>query len=242
DGKWLVAECPLESKPGHSDPNRRYVTYAWELATGKPLSLAEPFNRLAFSGDGRFVLAAWSANSGRGRLSDAAVVHDLRTGQRVGTELRFPGDSFDRARLSRDGKVAVIVDEDARMMRVYSVADGRCTIARRFRTNGLAAAISPDGKQVALRDGADGFTGIAELREVASGRLVAPPLPTPDWADRLQFSADGRLLAVAVRSSLRLLDTDTGLPVGPWLPMTYTERGTHELPAFDFCFSAGGAA
>jgi WD40 repeat protein len=235
DGIWLVAEYLLRGEHG---ANRLAVIRAWNLATGKELSFDEKFNRLAFSPDGRFVLAAWSANAGR-PPARWAVVHDLRTGQPVGPGLRLPG-SFDRLLLARGGRAALVVDEAGRQVRVYTVADGRCTLARPLGVNSPAVAFSPAGDRVALRDQAQGFTGLVEIRDVASGRLLAAPLPTPTWAEQLDFSADGRLLAVAAGSSVRLLDVPTGLPLGPWLAFTGTASNFPDLPNDGFHFGADG--
>jgi len=74
DGAWLVVEYLKE---------RHGMWHAWNLATGKELSLTEPFNRVTFNADGRFALGGWSAEGGR-PLSAPTVVRDLRTGQPVG--------------------------------------------------------------------------------------------------------------------------------------------------------------
>jgi hypothetical protein len=232
-GAWLVVEYGKgpQAWPGS--------WHAWNLATGKELSLAEPFNRVAFSADGRFVLAGWSADGGP-PSSAPAVVHDLRTGRPAGPGLRLPRGFFVLG-LSHDGRAALVADDDAQV-RVYSVSDGRCTLARpvRVATNGLV--FSPAGNRVALWDQGQGATGIVEVRDVASGRLIAAPFPTPGRSNHLDFSADGRLLAVEAGSSVRLFDVETGLPLGPWLAFTTSGQMLGDLPNNDFRIAADGAA
>jgi WD40 repeat protein len=239
DRAWLVTEYLMPAKSAFGSQNRRAITRAWDLATGKELSFGEKFNRLAFSPDGRFVLSAWAENAG-GRPPPLAVVHDLRTGQLVGPGLRLPG-SFDRLLLAREGRAALVVDDEGQQVRVYSVADGRCTLARPLGVKAPAVAFSPAGDRVALRDSAHGLTGLVEVRDVASGRLLAAPLPTPSGAKQLEFSADGRLVAVESGSSVRLLDVQTGLPLGPWLPFTNSADNFPDLPNDGFHIAADGS-
>ena len=222
DGAWLVVEYLKESSG---------VWHAWNLATGKELSLTEPFNRVAFSADGRFVLGGWSGDGVRPSLAPT-VVHDLRAGQPVGPGLVLPR-SFFFVGLSRGGQAALVA-EDHGPVRVYSVSDGRCTLARPIKQASNSLTFSPAGNRVALWDQVQGEAGIVEVRDVATGRLVAAPLPTPRESYHLDFSADGRLLAVATDDWVRLLDVETGLPLGPWLPFATTGPMGGDLPNNDF--------
>jgi hypothetical protein len=167
-------------------------------------------------------------------------VHDLRDGRLVGPGWRAPTTDFARTRLARDGRAALFVDDESRQMHVYTVADGRRTLVRPFRVNDPAVAFSPGGDRVAIRVGADGFRGLVEVREVASGRLVSSPLPTPTWAKRLEFSGDGRRLVVEAGPAIRLLDVDLGLPLGPWISFADSGLMQTELPSRDACLAADG--
>jgi eukaryotic-like serine/threonine-protein kinase len=229
DGAWLVVEY-LKELHG--------AWHAWDLATGKKLSQDEPFNRVTFSADGRYVLAGWSADGGR-PSSAPAVVHDLRTGQPVGPGLVLPR-SFFVVGLSHDGQAAVVAGDDGQV-RVYSVSDGRCTLARPMNKSTNSLTFSPAGNRVALWDQAEGEAGIVEVRNVATGRLVAAPLPTPRESYHLDFSADGRLLAVAILNRVRLLDVEAGLPLGPWLQFATTGQWGGDLPNNDFRIAADNA-
>jgi WD40 repeat protein len=232
DGSWLVVEC---GKGPQSNPA---FWHAWNLATGKELSQAERFNRVAFSADGRFVLTGWSADGGSS-CSGPAAVRDLRTGQPVGPGLLLPRGFF-MLSLSHDGQAALVADED-RQVRVYSVSEGRCILARSVRVATNSLAFSPAGNWVALWDQAQGAAGIVEVRDVATGRLLAAPLPTPSQSNHVDFSADGRLLAVEASSSVRLLDVETGLPLGPWLAFTTSGQMAGDLPNNDFRLAADNA-
>jgi hypothetical protein len=168
------------------------------------------------------------------------VVHDLRTGQPVGPGLRLPR-RFDRLLLAPDGRAAVVVDDETLQLRIYSVSDGRCTLMRPLGVNSPAVVFSPAGDRVALRETAHGLAGILEVRDVATGRLVAAPLPTPSWSNYVEFSGDGRLLAVESNSIVRLLDVETGLPLGPWLPFANSAGAHAGLPMHDFRLTADAA-
>jgi eukaryotic-like serine/threonine-protein kinase len=230
DGAWLVVEYLNESKG---------VWHAWNLATGKELTQAHPFNRITFSADGRFVLTGWSADAGNSSPTPA-LVHDLRTGRQVGPGMTFPVGFFYIA-LSPDGQTALVAD-NAQRVRLYSVNDGRCTFSRPMRQASNSLALSPDGKRVAIWDQAEGASGIVELRDVASGRLIAEPLATPSRANHLDFSADGRLLAVEAENLVRVLDVPTGLPLGPWLPVVCSGTMSGDLPNNDFRVAADSPA
>ena len=228
DGAWLVVEY---LKEWHG------AWHAWNLATGKKLFQAEPFNRVTFSADGRYVLAGWSGDGGR-PSSASTLVHDLRTGQPLGPGLALPR-SFFFVGLSHDGQAALVAEDHA-PVRVYSVSDGRCTLARPMNKSTNSLTFSPAGNKVALCDQPKSEAGIVEVRDVATGRLVAAPLPTPRESYHLDFSADGRLLAVATYNWVRLLDVETGLPLGPWLPFATTLMGG-DLPNNDFRVAADNA-
>jgi WD40 repeat protein len=222
DGRWLVAQR------GGSAMSR--AVEAWELKTGKRLSLPRPYNRLSFSADGRYVLAAASALD-NGPSSHSAVVYDLKTGQQVGRPMHLPRTSIARVRLSPDGRVALFVDDNGRQVRVYTVADGRCTIARPLAWNGPAVDLAPAGDRVAIWDGAVG--GTVEVRDVATGRLLTAPVHTSYMIDRLQFSADGRWLTARCNTGIRLLDVETGLLLGPWLAFTRASHLQYDLADHD---------
>ncbi len=232
-GKWLVVEYGKgpQAWPG--------FWYAGDLATGKELALAEPFNRVSCSADGRYVLAGWSGDSGRA-ASGPGQVHDLSTGHPVGPGLLLPRGFFMFV-LSHDGRFALVADDNG-PVRVYSVSDGRCTLARPMRVATNSLALSPTGDRVALWDQTQGAAGVVEIRDVASGRLTAVPMPTPSRANHLDFSTHGRLLAVEAGSSVRLLDVATGLPLGPWLAFTGSGPMLGDLPNNDFRLTPDAAA
>jgi hypothetical protein len=217
----------------------RGVWHAWNLATGKELVQAEPFNRVTFSADGRFVLTGWASNGGSPSTAPA-LVRDLRTGEKVGPGLHLP-PSFFFVGLSRDGSRALVAD-DTLQVRVYSACDGRCIMARPVRVASNSLAFSPDGSRVAVWDQAQGAAGIVEVRDVQSGRLVSKPLPTPGTSNHLDFSADGRLLAVESGSAVRLLDVQTGLPLGPWLQFASSGRMLGDLPNDEFRIAEDGVS
>ena len=233
NGQWLVVEY---SKEWHG------VWYAWNLATGKEADQAEPFNRVGFSTDGRFVVTGWSSDGGPA-LTSPAMVRDVRTGRPVGPGFHALRDFFYLG-LSHDGQ-AVLIEEGSlyggKRLLVYSASDSRCTLARPMQNATNTLTFSPDGRRVALCDQADGGAGVVEVRDAASGGLIAAPLATPDSSSHLDFSADGRLLAIECRGSVRLLDVKTGLPLGPWLPYQSYRAISGDLPNNDFRIAAADA-
>ncbi len=198
---------------------------------------------MGFSTDGRFVVTGWSSDGGPASTSPA-MVRDVRTGRPVGPGFHAPRDFFYLG-LSHDGQ-AVLIEEGSlyggKRLLVYSASDSRCTLARPMQNATNTLTFSPDGRRVALCDQADGGAGVVEVRDAASGRLIAAPLATPDSSSHLDFSADGRLLAIECRGSVRLLDVKTGLPLGPWLPYQSYRAISGDLPNNDFRIAAADAA
>jgi WD40 repeat protein len=177
---------------------------AWDVATGKNLGwfpTSAPANAAQFTPDGKAVLTA--DNNGSIRLWQAGTGKLLRETKQPQDRRFFRGSaSF----LSANGKVAGASDAGSGAVRVWETKTGKQLFPRKgeLRTLLLAAAVSPDGKTLAV--------SIERSRrclvEVATGKDVRR-IEEPNKASRLglftrwweespywfAFSPDGKSLA-----------------------------------------------
>jgi eukaryotic-like serine/threonine-protein kinase len=230
DDRFVVVDLVLPTEQGDLVPKR---TLAWELATGKEFTLPTKFHRLAFSPDGRYVLAVWTKSLAPGQPEQANIVYDLTTMQPVGEPIALPSQ-IARLLLSHGGRYVVASDSSSSItLRVFEVATGRCTLARRLNDNRLPFALSPNGNLVALKREREVNKGAIEIRETATGKLTQSGTTLADSPTRLQFSPDGRFVLVTLFSGNRrqLIDAAMTEPVGPPLPCA--SSGQHDDWAAD---------
>lgn len=221
DGKYAVLDLILRPASGDESadihPER---TLAWELATGKELVLPTRFHRLAFSPDGRFVLAAWNAALEPTQPEQPSVVYDLTTMKPVGEPIALP-KQHDQLFLSRNGQFVVATDRASQVtLRVFDVATGRCTLARKHTDDRLAFDVSPAGDLIVMERESYQGKGAIEIRHTSTGKLTQTGTTLPDSPRHLRFSPDGRFVLVKLfwDGTRQLVDTALTEPVGPPLP------------------------
>jgi WD40 repeat protein len=190
------------------------VLRAWDVPAGKEvrrLQLAQGrgFSALALSADGALVAAA--------QQDDKSIY--LWTWRTVAAARKLklpPGGSRSTPMclaLSPDGKTLASAGDFHGGVYVWDIARGR--VLRTLLTGDArvdyahAAQFSRDGKQLASAGG-DAVRNAVVLWDTASGKLLRQLELGPEMAKHLAFSADGRLLAAAAGSGVRLWRTDTG--------------------------------
>jgi serine/threonine protein kinase/WD40 repeat protein len=166
---------------------------------------------LAFSPDGRMLLAGYGPEGGPSRRGGMALRWDLATGKVVGEPLRHPeadgqklwAEAVSAVAWSPDGRL--ILTGHPRVVRVWDATTGEA-VGRPWEvgTTPRALAFGPDGRSVAVATGeiwADGGwqgKGDVQVWEVAHGERLAAPFVVPPRGDlhSLAWSADGgRLVA-----------------------------------------------
>ena len=79
-------------------------------------------------------------------------------------------------------------------------------------------ALSPDGKKILMGSG----DNTARLWDVATGKLIAPPLQHQALIHSAAFSPDGKTILTEGGTTARLWDTASGIPIGQ--PMEHQDR------------------
>jgi eukaryotic-like serine/threonine-protein kinase len=196
----------------------------WDAATSRTIGLGlDPganYSPIVFSPDGELLLTAG--------LGGTARLRDTASGKPIGDTLRHAREICTAA-FSPDGKFVATGSFD-HTARLWDAATGRSLgTALRHRSQISSVSFSPDGKLV-LTASED---GTAKLWEVGAGEIIANvpridgPSDEPKGGDpksrpgvrfrTVAFSPDrGRALVGSQRDGLaRLIDTDTGQPIGP---------------------------
>jgi WD40 repeat protein/serine/threonine protein kinase len=199
----------------------------WSVPGGKPLSapLAHPtsVSCVGFAPDGRHLATAqggglirlWALSAGNPR------------------DYRVPVGSYSFVRLSRDGGFLLPTGLSRRTCELRSTQVFELTTGQRvgppLEANGfiMDAAFSPDGLQVAAavsraasaqeRRAKPGQPGQLQLWDWRSGKLQYEPLPLPSEPRTLDYSPDGRQLAViGAKGELVIIDPATGKTLRQW--------------------------
>jgi serine/threonine protein kinase/WD40 repeat protein len=213
-----------KSAPQPGPPTTRFAI--WDVASGRQVGQAMnlPGWILGISPDG--------ANAAVGTSITTLQIVDLSTGAALGPPMvddghlsELPPDvafSPDGHRLAA-GESNDYTTGSSRAALIWDVATGQLQ-----RTTGIhdgyhiyAVAWSPDGKNVAT----GGHDRTLRIWVAATGVLRGLPRAFPLPISRLAYSPNGRVLAAALtghigdsrysRSSVRLLDSTTGTPLGP---------------------------
>jgi WD40 repeat protein/HEAT repeat protein len=183
------------------------VRTVFDLEAGKPAAIAEKFDRVFGTPDGRFLV---TSSESRGRDRPGTVVRDARTLAPVGKPL--PIRDVEVALVTADGTTAVL--GHGYQLGAWDTATGKRLHAPFLVYGGARAVVlSPDGTRyvAAHRTREDGYAG--RVWEVRTGHALTPPIALPAECRAIRFSADGRVLLAAGEKEARVYDAATGEPL-----------------------------
>ena len=195
--------APLVAAAGHEQ------IYLYDLATRAPAGeVAFPEGIpyvLRFSRNGDLLLAA----GGKPVQSGKAVLFDVRTGNRVAV-VGEERDIILAADVTPDGKL-IALGGPGKVVRVYSVADGKLTYEIKKHTDWITALeFSPDGRHLATGDRSGGIF----LWEAATGGTVGALAEHKDAITSLSWRGDSQLLASASEDgNLIICNVADGFPL-----------------------------
>jgi serine/threonine protein kinase/WD40 repeat protein len=216
DGRFVVLD-QLQAGDDNDGQSELFSerTQVWDAMTGKELELPTPFHRLAFSPDGRFVVAAWLRSIEKEPAEAPTVVYDLTTMKPVGPPIELP-DRVDFLELSSQGKFVVAREPgDSFQLRVFASDTGQCTLSTRY-SDPFPHALSPDGTLVAIPGPRYKGHPVIEVREAATGKRKYTGTTLPGRPEHLQFSPDGRTLLVwSLDGTALVVDSNLVEPIGP---------------------------
>ena len=215
DGEW-IAVAVHSGKAG-----------LFEVKTGKEVRAFAASSvggqGVAFSPDGRWLATAGAARRTAGEAGSSAKLWDVSTGNEVrtfqGEEGRVSGTEYVHlVTFSPDGQWLATDGGDFydHTIKLWELETGRQVRTFAGHPSSVTSVVfSPDGRWLASQGG----RGHLVVWEVGSGRMAPPiaALEVPDgwedgpWQDEgLDFSPDGRWLAVAHKRGVKLFDVTTG--------------------------------
>jgi WD40 repeat protein len=187
------------------------VVYLWDAATGREIRRLEghrtSVEAIAMAPDGKTLASA--SRIGGIRVWDAATGKQL---QRLEGHVQVAGHQGAVSTLVflPDSRTLISAGNEDKTIRVWDVANGKELRQIGKHENGIAVALSPDGRTLVSWNGMEpvrvwNATTGDELRQ-------ADPASGNPWT--VAFSPDGRKLATAGSDFIRLLDVPTGKEVG----------------------------
>lgn len=120
---------------------------------------------------------------------------DTPSGAPIGPRTQFPGRVLELQVPTSNAGLLATVDASG-VIRLWNLTQGLLVWQRKYdNTLPVRLAFSADGRSLALAYGR-----VLELLNTATGSPIQPACQHPGWANLIQFSNDGKLLALACNS------------------------------------------
>ena len=219
-----------------------------QLLPGKTIEYlndAESYASVKFDAASRALLASASRNLLDGELQDtfsAWRIFNAKSGKPLGPEVVLTGrqNRITDCCFSRDGENVFIALGDkggaGGEIRVYSSATGKPLSVKQNAPYPIRVlTLGPNGKYLAIGSGQKDYgSGLALIWDWENDRVVGEKMLHESPVDDIRFTPDGSLLLTATtRSSSRVWDAMTGVPMTP--PITLDN---HRV--YDSAFNSNG--
>jgi WD40 repeat protein len=226
-------------------PDGKRVAYAtgnsvrvWDVDSGKQVLNLAPINKdnqpsfvgvPSFSADGKRILGIFDYPQIPTGVERHAVIWDSTSGAQLADFVVAKGDVIGGAiALSPDG-TRLVVGDASRAVRVFDARSGESLSEQYNDSFVVHVAISPDGKQYA----AASIDGTAVIRDMATGKVLFPPLKQSATIYQLEYSPDGKYISTAGFDGVaKVWDANTGQELHTLQASSAQVRGAH--------FSANG--
>ncbi len=212
---------------------------AWDVARGKQVFNLAPANKdnqisfvgvPSFSADGNRILGIFDYPRTPTGVERHAVIWDSISGAQLADFVVAKGNLIGGAiAMSPDG-ARLVVGDSSSAVRVLDVKSGEPLSEEYNDSFVVHVAISPDGKQYA----AASIDGTAVVRDMATGKVLFPPLTQSATIYQLEYSLDGKYISTAGMDGVaKVWDASTGKELHSLQGGFAQVRGAH--------FSANGA-
>jgi WD40 repeat protein len=221
-------------------PDGKGVVYAtgnsirvWDVASGKQVLNLAPANKdtqpsfvgvPSFSADGKRILGIFDYPQIPAGVERHATIWDSMSGAQLADFVVAKGNLIGGAiAMSPDGTRLVVGDSSA-AVRVFDARSGESLSEQHNDSFVVHVAISPDGKQYA----AASIDGTAVVRDMATGKVLFPPLTQSATIYQLEYSPDGKYISTAGFDGIaKVWDASTGKELHSLQGGSSQVRGAH---------------
>lgn len=221
-------------------PDGQRVVYAtgnslrvWDVASGKQVLNLAPADKdiqpsfvgvPSFSADGKRILGIFDYPQAPTGVERHALIWDSISGAQLADFVVAKGNLLGGAiALSPDGTRLVVGDSSA-AVRVFDARSGESLSEEHNDSFVVHVAISPDGKQYA----AASIAGTAVVRDMATGKVLFPPLTQSGTIYQLEYSPDGKYISTAGFDGVaKVWDASTGKELHSLQVGSAQVRGAH---------------
>ena len=221
-------------------PDGQRVAYAtgnsirvWDVSSGKQVLNLAPTNKdtqpsfvgvPSFSADGKRILGIFDYPQILTGVERHAVIWDSMSGAQLADFVVAKGNLIGGTiAMSPDG-TRLVVGDSSSAVRVLDVTSGEPLHEEHNNSFVVHVAISPDGKQYA----AASIDGTAVVRDLATGKVLFPPLTQSGTIYQLEYSLDGKYISTAGFDSVaKVWDASTGKELHSLQGGSAQVRGAH---------------
>jgi WD40 repeat protein/transcriptional regulator with XRE-family HTH domain len=205
----------------------------WDVASGKQVLNLAPANQdeqpsfvgvPSFSADGKRILGIFDYPQIPTGVERHAVIWDSMSGAQLVDFVVAKGNLIGGAiAISPDG-TRLVVGDSSGAVQVLDVRNGERLSEEHNASFVVHVAISPDGKQYA----AASLDGTAVIRDMATGKVLFPPLTQSATIYQLEYSLDGKYISTAGFDGVaKVWDANTGKELHTLQASSAQVRGAH---------------